>query len=256
MRLRFATMAGYSALAEGIALVAGRWARRSRSAAAPISASEPVATDEAVVQIYAARCSGWQGYFGVHPWIAVKPAGATTFTVYEIIGWRLPERGTALTIRQRKPDSPWLGAAPELIADKRGAGVDTLIAGIEQAAHQYPWSKRYVMWPGPNSNTFVAWIMRTVPGLDADLPATAIGKDFIGTKLVSTAPSGRGVQVSLFGLAALTLSPVEGFEVSLFGMSFGFNPFDLSLKLPVIGRIGPKRSFAARSPVARANPAL
>jgi hypothetical protein len=114
------------------------------------------------------------------------------------------------------------------------------------------------MWPGPNSNTFTAWVLRAVPELEADLPPTAIGKDYSGMKLVGPAPSGRGFQFSLFGLAGLTASAVEGFEVNLLGLSFGINPFDLSLKLPLVGRVGPARAFASKADEAAAvhKPAL
>jgi hypothetical protein len=92
-----------------------------------------------------------------------------------------------------------------------------------------------------------------VPELEADLPPTAIGKDYSGTKLIASAPSGRGFQFSLFGLAALTASAVEGFEVNLLGLSFGVNPFDLSLKLPLVGRVGPARAFASKTDKAAAH---
>jgi hypothetical protein len=34
------------------------------------------------------------------------------------------------------------------------------------------------MWPGPNSNTFTAAVLRAVPELAILLPPNAIGKDF------------------------------------------------------------------------------
>jgi hypothetical protein len=105
------------------------------------------------------------------------------------------------------------------------------------------------MWPGPNSNTFTAWVLRAVPELEADLPPTAIGKDYTGKKLVGSAPSGRGFQFSLFGLVGLTASIVEGLEVNLLGLTFGINPFDPSLKLPLVGRVGPSRAFASEADV-------
>jgi len=77
------------------------------------------------------------------------------------------------------------------------------------------------------------------------LPPTAIGKDYSGTKLVGPAPSGRGFQLSLFGLAGITASSVEGLEVNLLGLTFGVNPFDPALKLPLVGRIGASRASAA-----------
>jgi len=210
-------------------------------------APDPATTAEAVVQVYAARVWGLRGVFGVHTWIAVKPVAAAEYTVYEIIGWRLRWQDTALVVRHRAPDMRWFGSAPELVAEKRGAGVEELIARIDKAAHNYPWAGEYTMWPGPNSNTFTAWVLRAVPELEADLPPTAIGKDYSGKKLVGPAPSGRGFQVSLFGLAGLTASAVEGLEVNVLGLTFGINPFDPSLKLPLVGRVGPARTFASRA---------
>ena len=214
-----------------------------------------VTTPEPIVQIYAARVRGFRGVFGVHTWIAVKPAAATEYTVYEIIGWRLRWQDTALVVRHRAPDARWFGSEPEVIAEKRGAGVEDLIARIDKAAYAYPWAGEYTMWPGPNSNTFTAWVLRAVPELEADLPPTAIGKDYSGAKLIGSAPSGKGFQISVFGLLGLTGSSVEGLEFNLLGLTFGLNPFDPALKLPLIGRIGPSRTFDTKVPEAKLNEA-
>jgi hypothetical protein len=204
-------------------------------------APDPATTPEAVIQAYAARTFGWKGAFGVHTWVAVKPARATSYTVYEVIGWRLRWGDTVLVVRSRAPDERWFGAVPELLADKRGPGVDELIARVDRAARDYPYAGEYTLWPGPNSNTFTAWIGRAVPELEIHLPPTAIGKDYMGSRLFSTAPSGSGMQLSLFGLLGFTASGVEGLEINVLGLSFGVNPFEPSLKLPLLGRIGPAR---------------
>lgn len=204
-------------------------------------APDPAKTPEALVQVYAARAFGWRGVFGVHTWVAVKPADALAYTVYEVIGWRLRQSDSAVVVRSRAPDARWFGAEPELLAEKRGALAGDLIPRIDEAVGAYPWAGEYSIWPGPNSNTFTAWIARAVPELAVDLPPTAIGKDYSGARVVAPAPSGRGVQVSLFGLAGVTASGVEGLEVNLLGLTFGLNPFDPSIKLPLLGRVGPAR---------------
>ena len=206
-------------------------------------APDPATTPEAVVQVYGARTWGWRGNFGVHTWVAVKPAKAAAYTVYEVIGWRLRWSDTVVAIHNRTADARWYGNEPELYSDKRGAEAEKLIPRIDAAARSYPHAKEYTAWPGPNSNTFVAWITRAVPELGADLPPTAIGKDYISDGLFGSAPSGRGVQVSLGGLFALTASGVEGLELNLLGLTFGINPFDPALKLPLLGRLGPARAL-------------
>jgi hypothetical protein len=198
-------------------------------------APDPETTKEAVVQVYGARTMGVKGLFGVHTWIAVKPTDATSWTVYEIIGWRLRWSDTALVIRERQPDAPWFGSQAELYGEKRGEGVDEIIARIDKLARAYPYANTYTLWPGPNSNTFVAWIARQVPELQADLPATAVGKDYLGSKFVSTAPSGTGFQFTLAGLLGIAAGPVEGFELNILGLNFGVS--GSGVKLPVAGRV-------------------
>ena len=203
--------------------------------------ADPAAVSEPVVQIWGARTKGAKGIFGVHTWIAVKPEGAAEYTVYEIIGWRLRWADSAMVIRTRAPNH-WFGANGELYAEKRGPGVDELIRRIDKLAREYPYANTYTLWPGPNSNTFTAWIARAVPELEADLPATAIGKDYIGQAMVSTAPSGKGFQFSLRGLLGVAASGVDGLELNVLGLNFGISAS--GVKLPIVGRIGTVRISA------------
>jgi hypothetical protein len=205
-------------------------------------APDPATTREAVVQVYAARALSWRGYFAVHPWIAVKRTGARAFTVYEVNGWRLGRAGTSVLASNRPPDGRWFGNRPELLADRRGAGVDELIDRIEAAVESYPWKGTYRVWPGPNSNTFAAHVLRAAPELRVDLPPTAIGKDYLGALPVAKLPSGTGAQLNVFGVAGVALGLQEGVEVNVLGLTFGIDPLHLALKLPIIGSIGLKHS--------------
>ncbi len=217
-----------------------------------LAAPEPRDTAQAVVQVYGARARGVKGWFAVHTWVAVKPSDATAYTVYEVIGWRLRWSDSALVVRARQPDAPWFGSKPELYLEKRGPGVDELIKRIDKAAGDYPYAKEYTLWPGPNSNTFTAWIARHVPELELDLPATAIGKDYLGGTVFATAPSGSGFQFSLAGLLGITASGVNGLEVNVLGLNFGVGP--RGLKLPLLGRLGTPRlgeAIATEKPVER-----
>jgi hypothetical protein len=211
-----------------------RTASRTTMGLAPNPASAP----EPVVQVYAARTVRWRGYFGVHTWIAAKPRDAREFTVYEVNGWRLRRNGTAVMVTNRAPDSRWFGAAPELLAELRGDAAAPLIARIERAAADYPYASTYRVWPGPNSNTFTAFVLRDVPELRVDLPATAIGKDYLGTALFAKTPSGTGVQLSVFGLFGLLAGVEEGVEINVLGLTFGVDPLQLALKLPLAGSVG------------------
>jgi hypothetical protein len=218
-------------------LAARDWRTASREPAG--LAPDPSITPEAVVQVYSARAVSWRGWFGVHTWVAVKPANAREFTVHEVMGWRLKRTGTVVVERNRPADGYWYGNKPELLGDIRGPAVEEIIRRIEKAVKEYPYPDRYHIWPGPNSNTFTAFILRRVPELRVDLPPTAIGKDYLGWRSFNTLPSGTGAQASLFGLAGVAAGVEEGLEVNLLGLTFGVDPKSLSIKLPIVGRIGP-----------------
>jgi uncharacterized protein DUF3750 len=102
-----------------------------------------------------------------------------------------------------------------------------------------PSTNEYQLWPGPNSNTFMAYIGRKVPELQMDLPATAIGKDYpINGSMLDRTPSGTGYQLSMLGLLGVSVGREEGFELNLLGLNFGIDFFRPALKLPFIGRLG------------------
>lgn len=228
-----ATLAGCAALERA----GDRWweARRDSSVQAPAADT----TAEAVIQVYAARTVGWRGVFGIHTWIAVKPTGAAAYRRYEVVGWGVDRGAPAIRVDRAGPDNYWFGSRPELLVDARGAGVDDLIERVHDAVARYPYRGTYRTWPGPNSNTFIAWIGREVPELRLHLPPTAIGKDYLPHAVpVGVTPAGRGAQVSLLGVAGVLAGWDEGLELNVLGLTFGFDVRSPALKLPVLGRVG------------------
>jgi len=214
------------------------WSRadRSPSGLAPDPASEPAA----IVQIYAARAYRWRGIFSVHTWIAVKRRGAAHYTRYEVMGWG----GRPLRVGSGPPDGRWFGTVPEILFDVRGAPAAAMIPKIEAAVAAYPYGGPggYRLWPGPNSNTFVADIARAVPDLRVALPPHAVGKDFApGWFSVMPTPSNSGWQISFAGYAGLAVGAVEGLELHLFGETLGIDVLRPALKFPAFGRVGLRR---------------
>lgn len=208
----------------------------------------PAGYEPAVVQVFAASVVRWRGYFADHTWIVAKPKGATSYTRYEVIGWRLRRTGTALVETQTyRPDSPWYGAPPKLLQDLRGMEAEKVIAQLPDAVASYPYADTYRMWPGPNSNTFMAHIAREIPDLRLTLPGKAIGKDYTGWNLIERAPSGTGFQVSLGGLFGFLLAWDEGVEFNLLGLVIGADPLDMAVTLPLAGRLPSKTDWTGGS---------
>jgi hypothetical protein len=192
--------------------------------------------DTAIVTVLAARTFGWRGHFAIHPWVLLKPKGQDQYTRHEVVGW-----GGAPVVRENYalPDGLWFGAQPFVLVHHQGQSAEALIPKIQAAIQSYPYADEYRSYPGPNSNTFLAHIGREVPDLGLDLPPTAIGKDYRPLwQPIGLAPSGSGVQVSLFGLFGLTLGLEEGFELNVLGLGLGIDFNQFALRLPFVGRLG------------------
>jgi hypothetical protein len=214
-------------------------------------APDPQAHPEAIIQVYAARAWGWKGIFAVHTWIAFKRENAPSYERYEVVGWGVARGAPAIRRNLRVVDGFWAGSRPWLVGELRGDAAARAIPKIEAAIASYPWPRIYRTWPGPNSNTFIAWILRSVPELGIEMPAEAIGKDYLPPlRPVARTPSGTGYQLSLFGLFGLSLAREEGFELLLFGTTLGIDPRDLAIALPGIGKIGPGARGALPGPAA------
>ena len=48
---------------------------------------------------------------------------------------------------------------------------------VLESAEAYPFCHRYAYWPGPNSNTFAAWVLRKA-GIRHALARRAIGRGY------------------------------------------------------------------------------
>jgi len=203
-------------------------------------APDPAQHKDAIIQVYAARAGRWRGALGVHTWFAVKPINADRYTRLEVFGFNLRRYGNTVSINQRSPDRYWFGNTPTLLREIRGGvEVEDMINRLYEAAEQYPYDEHYRLWPGPNSNTFIASLGRAVPELRLELPVTAIGKDYLANGTIfDHTPSGTGIQVSLGGIFGFMIGLEEGIEVTLLGFSAGVDLSPPAIKLPAIGRIG------------------
>ncbi len=191
--------------------------------------------EPAKVIILASRTGNWKSIFAEHMSIVVKPAGAAQWTRYDVVGWGNPVRRDAYAA-----DALWYGNTPKVIFELSGAEAAQLIPAIETSINRYPHQTRgsYVIWPGPNSNTFVSWVVRHTEGFNAELSPVAVGKDYLGPGLqMARAPSDTGYTISASGYAGATLAWGEGFEIHLIGSTIGIDPDDLAIKLPALGKL-------------------
>lgn len=76
----------------------------------------------------------------------------------------------------KHPDAGVGGGPSRIAAEWRGVEASALRAVLERP-EAYPHCQRYRYWPGPNSNTFAAWVLREA-GIEFRLHRRAIGRNF------------------------------------------------------------------------------
>jgi hypothetical protein len=199
--------------------------------------SLPAATKhpEARVMVLSGRTGGWKGVLAIHSWIVIKRENATRWTRYDVVGWGNPVR-----VNGWAPDGRWYGDRPRVVVDITGSEAERVIPKIEAAVKEYRFANAgdYRVWPGPNSNTFTATIMRAVPELETALPPNAIGRDFREGFYFGLTDSGTGIELNLWGLLGFKTGWVEGLELNFLGLVAGFDIREPALKLPGYGRLG------------------
>ena len=152
-------------------------------------APDPSQHPAAVVQVYGADVWGFRGNFAIHTWVATKARDSSTYQIYQVIGWRQRRGRPVLSVSEGKPDKPWFGSPAILLHERTGNEAEQLISKIGAAVDSYPFSDEYKMWPGPNSNSFVAWIGLEVPELELDLPVKAIGHSWMEAEYSALKPA-------------------------------------------------------------------
>jgi hypothetical protein len=200
---------------------------------------------DARLLVFTGHTGRWKGIFSVHSWIVFKPENATTWTRYDVVGWGQPVRSNGWA-----PDARWFGNTPRVLVDLRGSQAAALLPKIQAAIADYRYNQfgDYRIWPGPNSNTFVATVLRAAPELAVTLPPNAVGKDFRPFPYAGPTDSGTGFEASLWGVIGVKAAWIEGVEINFLGLVAGLDIRHPAVKLPGFGRLGLPDGTALAAP--------
>jgi hypothetical protein len=224
-------------LARAALYAVGNDARSWRTADWSSTRTLPAARDyqPARLIVFTGTTGAWRGIFSVHSWVVFKRAGAREWSRYDVVGWGTPVRANGWPV-----DGRWYGNMPVAIADVSGDAAEAMIPKVEAAVRDYSYNRAgdYRIWPGPNSNSFTAAVLRAVPELGVTLPPNAVGRDFRDGLYAGRTDSGTGLEVNLYGLAGIKAGWVEGLEVNPLGLVAGLDLRHPGVKLPGFGRIG------------------
>jgi hypothetical protein len=158
-----------------------------------------------------------------HAWLAVRDKNGTRWQRIEVGGFGAgPFNGVGDIVLHEL----WVGDEAE-----------RAIPCLREHAPRFRPGRSYLPWPGPNSNTFVAELLRACK-LRADLPTTSIGKDHDGLIGVAFTTGGTGVQLET-PLVGFRLGLTEGIELRFLGLGFGIDLWPPAILVPFgSGRIG------------------
>ena len=203
-----------------------------------------VAPSTCVVQLRYATLPHFLGAIAVHYWFAVFDAASRQWHRWEV--WQAKDAGGKsighVHCDLRHPNCGVGGGAYRLVAEWDGSAARAICAVLAKA-EDYPHWDRYRAWPGPNSNTFVAWVVREA-GLHYSFDPRAIGKDYMGPfgMRLSTRPACAQVEIPLLGVR---INLHDGVEVHVLGLTFGLRWSPLEVYTP-FGRVGLRRDVRRR----------
>jgi hypothetical protein len=116
----------------------------------------------------------------------------------------------------------------------RGDEARAILAALARSG-EYPDRDKYLAWPGPNSNTYPAWVLRQ-SGVSDDLTPLGIGRDYRGRIGAGYTTTGTGVQAETSLLGA-KVGLLDGAELHFLYFTFGIDVVTPALKTP-FGRFG------------------
>ena len=190
--------------------------------------------NEAQIFVFTARTGGLKGALATHSWLVLKPLGSNSYDRYDVVGWGSPVRKNAYDA-----DGHWYSNKPVITYQVVGKKAQELLPQLENANANYPWRKHgdYTLWPGPNSNTFVANVLQQVPKLAAFTPSTAVGRDFPADGKWIRRRKDGAVFATLGGYFGFVFGGGIGLEVNFLGLVAGANPSAGEVKIPTFGAI-------------------
>jgi len=122
----------------------------------------------------------WIGFIAVHYWFVVF--GERECHRWEV--WQTKNAGgfcIGHVHRDLKDPDAGVGGGPFRLAAEWSGDQADRIARVLNDCKRYPYCERYRYWPGPNSNTFVAWVLREA-GIAQRLGRRAIGQGYRAAK--------------------------------------------------------------------------
>lgn len=210
--------------------------------------SQPAVPNEDVVQLRYATIPAPFNIVAVHYWFVVFDTRENAWSRWEV--WQDADVSPTSWghIRKNLQRADWGvgGGKSRISAEWRGEKATRIIEVIHRPL-DYPYRNTYRAWPGPNSNTYPAWVLHKAK-VSADMDPRAIGKDYCGVIGGGESHTRSGFHLDS-PVVGLTVGVQDGIEVHVLCLTFGIDLLRPAIKTP-FGRLGFPRSRHVKSEAA------
>ncbi len=128
-------------------------------------------------------------HFAVHPWVVTVHQGK--INRWEVIHRKYSNKERFGYVYKNFYTNPIQGIKKHTLSSQywdakiigsvfggENSLAEKMFRFIETMSPLYPHQENYTLFPGPNSNTYIAWILKNFPEANIQLPWNAFGKNF------------------------------------------------------------------------------
>jgi hypothetical protein len=118
------------------------------------------------------------GWVAVHQWFTLLDERDGEWQRWEV--WQNRDAGGTswgFLHRDLMAHDGNVGGGPTRVEHEWQGPEASRLAAVLTEPERYPHRERYRAWPGPNSNTYAAWVLREA-GIEYRLGARAIGRNY------------------------------------------------------------------------------
>jgi hypothetical protein len=192
--------------------------------------------DEPVAQLWSGPLSEPLDVIARHFWFVTFDPAEGLWHRWEV--WQLPDHGGTSWRHVHEdllaPGAWYAGGPGRPEREWRGAEAEAILRAVARSP-EYPYRDLYFAWPGPNSNTYPAWVLREA-GVSCDLDPRAIGRDYHGPIGTGRTTTGTGWQAES-SVLGVKVGLGDGAELHFLCFTLGIDVWPPAIKTP-LGRVG------------------
>ena len=178
----------------------------------------------------------WISRFADHSYFDMKLGAEDKWKRLEVSSYGSGRRYYDISAEAARGDERW-GRPVKILRKIEGDNARKIIEDAVKNSEGWAYDEEYRAWPGPNSNSFAAMVLRTTGGLSVELDHNASGKDYTAFIALRGTTTGTGFQVDTVPIG-FSVGIMEGIELHFLQFTFGISLIPPAIKIPILPRLG------------------